>query len=990
LLKYCLLITAVVALHSIGWSQVTVSGKVTADGQPLIGVSIAIQGTSIGTVTDFDGTYSLDIPGNSAILEYSYLGYRTETFVANQDNNQIDVVMQEDIASLDEIVVTGLASTVKRSNLAHSVASIDAKALTGVTSQSTMEGALYGKFKGAEIRSNSGAPGGGFSVKLRGVTSIFGDQQPLYIVDGIYIDNSAISLGTNVVSAAAGGGNTATNQDDASNRIADIDPEDVESIEILKGASAAAIYGSRAAGGVVIITTKRGVAGKTRIQLSQTSGIVRPISLLGDRGWDQAKITENFGADEAARASRNGINDYEAELFDHNRYSGTTRLNISGGDAKTKFFVGGTYKDENGLVENTGYQKTSGRININHKLATPLNLTVTSNYINSRSDRGFFNNGNTNTTVGYALAFTRPWDNLFPDAEGNYPANPRVGSNVLETVNLVTNSEKINRFIGGGKLDWDIFTGNNQNLKAVIAGGIDNYTLRSTGIFPQNLSFYRDPASLGGVSISGSTVNFNTNLSAFLVHYIYTPGGLSFRTQAGVTKENFNLNTVVTTATGLNGSQTNVDQAASVSGFQNREIQEDKGFFVQEEVNWNDRILVTVGLRGDKSSNNGDPNELFFYPKASLALNLHEFDFWGSGVISNLKLRGAFGQSGRFANFPDRFNALEGTLIGLNSGLQTVNLRGNTSVTPEIQQEIEVGADIGLLDNRLNFDITYYRKSIDDLLLRAQIPTSTGYTRQVVNAGELANKGWEIGLEATPVTGEFNWTTSVNWWTNESEVTRLDIPAFNLGGFAASLGQYRIQEGRSATQIVGTINTSDCLEADCSDLDPDGDGFRVYGDAEADFNMSFFNTLNWKNFELSFLWHWKEGGDGINLSTLLWDLAGLTWDYDDKTLDPSGEQGNGDFRLGSWFAGDTGPWIEDTGYLRLREVGLYYTIPRETLGDVVGLKLGLSGMNLVNIFDYNSYDPEVSNFGGNVLANTVEVTPFPSSKRMNFHIIATF
>ena len=218
----------------------------------------------------------------------------------------------------------------------------------------------------------------------------------------------------------------------------------------------------------------------------------------------------------------------------------------------------------------------------------------------------------------------------------------------------------------------------------------------------------------------------------------------------------------------------------------------------------------------------------------------------------------------------------------------------------------------------------------------------------------------------------------------------VDVDAFNEGGFAASLGQYRIQEGKSATQIVGTFNPDDCLTEDCSDFDPDGDGFRVYGNAEPDFNLSWSNSISFKGLELSFLWHWKQGGDAINLSTLLYDLGGLTWDYDDLTLDPAGETPNGDFRTSQWFAGDSGPWIEDNGYIRLREIGLYYNVPSSVFKDIADIKIGVSGRNLINIFDYNSYDPEVSNFGGNVLANAIEVTPFPAAKQINFHIKASF
>ncbi|MEL6134592.1 MAG: TonB-dependent receptor plug domain-containing protein, partial [Bacteroidota bacterium] len=447
----------------------------------------------------------------------------------------------------------------------NSVASIDAEKLTGITNQQTMDGALYGKFKGAEIRANSGAPGGGISVRLRGVTSVFGDQQPLFIVDGVYVDNSTVSLGTNVVTAAAGGGNAATNQDDASNRIADIDPEDIENIEILKGASAAAIYGSRAAGGVVIITTKRGRAGRTRVSLSQTSGITRPIRLLGTRDWTPELVGQEFGTEDSLLFLQNGNLDYESQLYDRTGYLNTTRLNVSGGNAKTSFFLGGTFKSEDGIVENTGYEKASARVNIDHRFNEWLDVKVTNNYINSTADRGLFNNGNTNTTIGYALAFTKPWVDLRPDENGNYPANAAVGSNVLETVALTTNRERVNRYIGGITTNVRLLSTERNQIKLLLRGGLDQYALTTTGLFPSALTFYQDPQSLGGVSIQGNTINTNTNLEAFLVHTYYGNNNLSLRTQVGVQQLDFNRNTIISTATGLNGSQTNLDQAANIA-----------------------------------------------------------------------------------------------------------------------------------------------------------------------------------------------------------------------------------------------------------------------------------------------------------------------------------------------------------------------------------------------------------------------------------------
>lgn len=960
-----------------------ITGNITdgATGQPLAGANIIIKGTSTGTTSDFDGNFSINVNGFPVTLVISSLGFQSIEEVLDQART-VNVTLEESATSLDEVVITGLASTTKRSNLANTVASISAGDLAGVTTQSGFDSALAGKFTGAEIKANSGAPGGGLSMRLRGVTSVFGDQQPLFIVDGVYVDNSTISMGNNIVSEAAGGGNPSNTQDDASNRIADIDPEDIESVEILKGASAAAIYGSRAAGGVVIIKTKRGKLGLPKVSFSQTVGFRSPTQLLGLRDYTQAQITALGGPNNPT------LRDYEAELFDHVRVSSTSRFSTSGANEKTDYFFGVTHKNEPGLVDNTGYEKSAVRLNIGQKFNDWLDLYVTSNYINSTSDRGFFNNGNANRTIGYALAFTYPWEDLSP-VDGAYPSGG-AGSNVLETVALITNREEVNRFIGSATSNIRLLNTDMHKLKLVLEGGFDQYTLRSTSIFPRALSYFRSDTSLRGVSISGTTVNTNFNLSAFLVYDLKLNDALSFSTQAGTFLQDFDRNTVITIATGLNGSQTNLGQSTNVSTQQIIRPQQDTGFFVQEEINYDDKIIGTVGIRGDKSTNNGDVNKMYYYPKANLAINLHEFDFWTLDEISYLKPRIAYGESGRFANFNDRFSLMNAQLIGGNSGLSPANLRGNPNVGPERQSELEYGLDFGLFNRKYNFEVTFYNKTIDDLLIQLDAPASSGFTTEVRNAGELENKGIELSLNADIIdTGDFSWGTSLKWWKNKSEITRLDAPSFTEGGFAASLGTFLIQEGKSATQIVGTYDATKYTAAEIAERDPEGDGFFVYGNAEPDFQMSWNNQLSYKNFDLTFLWHWKKGGDNINLTTLLYDLAGTTWDFNDSGLDPSGQLSNGDYRVSQAFV-NPDPAIEDGGYLRLREIGLYYTLPKGLTRHADMIRVGISGRNLINIFDYNSYDPEVSNFGNNVLANNVEVTPYPTSKFVNLHLNINF
>lgn len=965
-------------------AQTDVSGVVTdSNGDPLIGASVIVKGTTVGTITDIDGSYRLTAPAGATELEVSYLGFGS-SILSIADGNYGSIMLSEDSNQLDEIVITGLGTTVQRKNLANSVAKVDAAALTAVAPASTVESALYGKFKGAEIKAASGAPGGGVSFKLRGLTSINGSSQPLVIIDGIYMDNSSTPAGLNIVSAAAGGGST-SNQDNPSNRLSDLSPEDIESVEILKGASAAAIYGSRAAGGVVIITTKRGEAGKTKVTISQSLGQTSQLRKLGIRDWTEERVLNSAFAGAIDDFRNNGITNYEDLLYGNKGALSNTRLSMSGGSNDTKFYFGMSHKDEEGIVTNTGYRKTSARLNIDHKLSDMFDVSVSTNYINSSADRGFFNNDNSGTTMGISFTSTPAFASLEADpATGLFPSNPYAPSNFLETAALVTNNEGVNRFLGGATLTAKLFTTDKSSFKVLLRGGSDFYTLNTTALFPNSLQFQRDGAGLNGVSVQGTTTNLNTNIAAIAVHSYYGDR-MSFTTSGGVTQEDFNRNTILGEATNLIGAETNLDQAGNRNVTQGRRIQQDKGFFIQEEINFGDKILATLGVRGDKSSNNSDVNQLYFYPKANVAVNLHNLGLLPSdGMINLLKLRVAYGESGNFARFGAKSTILNSTIVDGQAGVIVPTLLGNASVGPERQKELEFGVDLGLA-NRISLDATYYIKNVEDLLLNADVPSSTGFSQQVTNAAQMQNRGIELGLNIGVINNEnLTWGSRIGWWKNQAEVTELLVPAFTTGGFADFLGNFLVKEGFSPTTIIGVGPNPDVT------LNGDGEPtLQIFGNAEPDFQMSWANNISMGNLDFTFLWHWKNGGSNINLSTLLFDLNETTHDFDDMGVDPNGELANGPYRL-SVLGANTEPYIEDASYLRLREVGLYYTIPATFINGADNLKIGVSGNNLLNFFSYNSYDPEVSNFGSGGLSTGVEVTPFPSSKRWDVHASLSF
>jgi TonB-linked SusC/RagA family outer membrane protein len=982
--KLIFILVSFLMLPSMVWSQVTIRGTVrdASSGNPLESATVSIRGTNSSTVTNSQGVFTISVANTSEQLVVSFVGYLSQTVNAT---NGISVQLQPDNSRLNEVIVSGLATTIKRSNLANAVATVSAEQLVGGAQQSTVDGALYGKFTGVNISENSGAPGGGMTVKLRGITSIVGNSQPLFIVDGIIYDNSIIHNGNNFITEAAAQGSTVL-QDNPTNRIADLDPNDIERIEVLKGASAAAIYGSKAAAGVVIITTKRGQAGKTRIHLSQAIGSQFQLHKLGQRQWDEAKVFAKFkqtGVD-YYNAHNGKEYDYEKELYGQHGIMVDSRLSVSGGNDKTTYYAGFTRNHDDGIVKHTGYDKKSFRLNLTQKITDNLDLSITSNYIESRSDRGLFGNDNTGASMGVAFVSTPSWVDLHPDAQGNYPNNPFHTSNFLQTRDLTTNREEVNRTTTGGALTWKAFTGQRNSLKFIVNGGVDFYNMSTIGIYPATLQFEKDGHGTNGASIYGSTKTRNSNYSVFVVEEFKPTDKMSFRTQAGIDESRINLNNVLATATQIIGTQTNVNQSGAIQVDQDKIIQLDRGFFVQEEFNYHDLFIATLGLRGDKSSRNGDPNKLYYYPKASAAFNINQLPSFQSELINQLKLRVAYGQSGNFAPFGATYTPLVPSIFNGSTGSVISATRGNDKLNPERQKELEAGFDASVYHNRLSIEFTYYHKSVSDLILNVQVPSSSGFTTAWGNLAAIRNKGVEIGIRGVPIeTKDFNWTETVQFWKNNAVVTQLGVPPFNLGGFGASLGTYRIEKGKSPTQIVGIADP-----ATDKHIDPSS-GLAKFGDGEPKFQTTFLQELTYKNWEFSALVHWKAGGQNINLTMLLTDLPGTSPDYDEHTLDPTHQLDNGDYRL-SRVGLSASQYIQDAWYVRIRELALSYHLPKEWFKNVADVKIGFSGRNLFNWFTYKSYDPEQSNFGSGAISSNVEVTPFPSAKSYNFNLTVDF
>ena len=954
------LIILLVAGMGFAHSQ-TLSGKITDSetGEPLPGAQVFVKGTFVGTTTDVNGAYSLDVDGSVTVV-IAYIGYKTQEVATSGGSG--DFAMEQDVLRQDEVVVTGLVSTVKRRNAANAVASVSGDDLVNAPTQ-TLDQALSGQFAGVNIRRNTGAPGGGVNVNLRGQSTLTGSTQPLYVIDGVIVNNDANQSGIDVVTAATGAGSSRP-QGQPTNRIGDINPNDIESIEVLKGASAAAIYGAKASNGVIIIKTKRGRGGKTKFNFSTKTGQSSLLRKMGHRVFETyAEAEEQYGADVAslgnnASGSWAGNDfDYEEILYGETGQLTEHTLSAVGGDESTQFYLGGQYMDEGGIIKNTGYKKLSGRMNVDHRLSEKAKVSVSTNLIRSEADRGVTGNDNTNMTYGFSIGFTPSFiDIRDTDGDGVYPINPTNPSNPLETAEYFVNNEVTHRALGSMTFDYNLYRASNMDLGFLAVAGADFYNQENEVFIPPFLQI-ESSKDEAGQSVMTTTDNLNTNLSLNLVHKMKM-SGMNFNTTAGLQYETYDWNSVFVHATGMIPTQTNVDKASSQSVYHDRKKRQDRGQFFQEEVTVGDNLYVAFSMRGDVSSTMGDTETKEWYPKAAASYQLGEF-----AVFDNLKLRGAFGQTGNMPQSKAKYTTMSSSNIGGINGLVASSTRGNASIKPERTTEMEFGMDFSLMNGLASVEATMYQQDIEDLILLVDLPPSSGASYAWENGGEMTTNGMEFALGLNPTAlvsvGGLDWNFHMTYYTNESEVTKLTVDPYNFGGFATFLGTYRIEEGYSPTAIVGSEMT---------------DGKHdVLGDENPDYRISFRNSFSFGPVSLSFLIDRKEGGSAINLANLIYDLGGTTVDFEE----------NGGDRLANLGA-VTAPYIESTSYTALRDLSMTYTLPSSmTEGFGISyLQVGLSARNWWMQSDYRGLSPEVSQFGNEAVGGSVDTNPFPLSKSM--------
>ncbi|WP_037318291.1 SusC/RagA family TonB-linked outer membrane protein [Salegentibacter sp. Hel_I_6] len=956
-------------------TEYTFEGTVTDKNTniPLSGVSVFLENTNRGASTDFDGNYSFTatLEEGDYTLIADYIGFKTQRVQLELGpNNMIttNFELTEDLLNLDEVVITGNVIGTNKRALAINLSSVDADNLTNNASVQ-VDQALQGKITGALVTQNSGDPAGGISVVLRGASSL-GGNQPLYILDGVILNNSSNEL-------VDIGGNS-------QNRLADLNPEDIARIEVIKGAAASAIYGSRANNGVVQIFTKKGKSGETKFNFNSS---IRTSSLRKEIDYNTAPLAWEDPFD------RNNLNTVPTERFNLQDEIFETGigienyLSISGGNDDTQYYVSASQTDNEGIVKNTDFNRVNFKTNIVQQAFDWLKVTGDFNY--SRSTSQDVPNGGINAAYGAITGFLFSDNSInpAPNESGVYPVTsllvPR--TNPAEAVNRFDFGNKTNRFITSFKLDADI----TENLKASYVFGLDYYNQSATAFLPVN-----NTSSIGdGFARRSDRNNFQYNSDLNLSYAVDLSDDIESTTIVGGTYQFQETETISIQATGLPP----VVQTATSGGI--LEQGESRipftlwGGFVQQTFGYKNKLYVNGALRTDGSSVFAEDQRNQLYAKAGFSYIISEENFWQQSLgetFNTLKFRAAWGQSGGLGALPafSRFtNFTPGSINGQNSLILGTQL-GNIDASPERQSETEIGFDAGLFNGRIGIEFTYYQQEVSDLLLNRELAPSAGFGSRFESVGTLENSGVEIMLRANPIrTDNFNWNVSTTYTSNENEITNVAGQQFALAG---SFSTNYVIEGESLGVFRGSFyerdNSGEIVLDDAGypvrGTNEDGSTAKVIGDPNPDWFGSLINEFSYKNFNFRFQFDAVQGFDVFNWNRRLLDnvIFGGGSNVGEELL------GNRPKAYGGAQAGIFEEFVEDGSFVKLREVSLSYTI-KDPMKYIDNVRFNLVGRNLISWDNYSGWDPEVNTGGqGNVRGFDFGAVPIPRTYQFGINV----
>ncbi len=963
----------------------TLKGIVTDNIGPVPGVSVQIKNTNLGETTDFDGNYKLNVKLNAGnyTLVFRSLGLVSkelkltlgaETEIVN------DVTMNSDILGLDEVVITGAGALTAKKQLGNTISSVKGLAISESASVD-VTGGLSGKLAGIQVTQNSGDPAGGISVRLRSASTVNGSSDPLYIIDGVIVNNNSTDvLGTTSV---------------VQNRLSDISPQDIDRIEVIKGAAAAAIYGSRASNGVVQIFTKKGQTGEPVITVSSS---VNFNSLRKKRefneepfDWASSDIT-NLDKIPATRY------DYQDMVFDNS--TGTDNyVSISGGKENTNYFASFSHLQNNGILKSTDYERQSGRVRVNQVINDWVSASFGTYFSSSKSNDQ--PNGGYVAGILPTILFTNNTINPNADADGNYPTMTFY-PNILEYIENFEFTQENKRTISDLQLTLNPADG----LKVTYILGYDNSESLGNSYIPIGTT----TIALGKASTSSiNTTQLNSDLNASLDKNINnnikstTTGGFSWQSDKTM------LSSISASGLALGVKTTN--GAASISTNESRSERSFWGGFLQQTFGFNDKLFVTGAIRLDGSSVFGKDERNQFYPKASMSYLISEEDFWENNFgssINSFKVRAAWGQAGNLTAIGpfDRLSNYAAMSIDGSSGLIAPTRLGNADLKPERQTESEFGIDMGLFDNKVGIELTYYQQDIEDLLLARTLSPSTGFGSRVENIGTMTNKGFEALITATPIqTNNFSWSVTGTFSTNKNEVNNIEGEQFSIGNFGFSVakngqplgifyqGFYARNADGSLLLTAGGLPQREKGSYDTNgnpvpERDPSGQPSgallsKVIGDPNPDFIASLINELKYKNFSFRLQFDAVQGVD-----VLSWDTR-MFYRFGGGPQTASELRGESVRGTGAANFGIAESYIEDGSYIKLREVAASYSL-KDPLKGIDNVKFTLTGRNLFSIDNFSGYDPEVNMDGqsNGARGGIMGLVPIPSV--IKFGVTATF
>lgn len=973
-----------------------ITGKVTQLGTdaPLTEVTVSVVGQQIGTLTNEQGEFRIRVPSGEIVLAARQIGFKRVTARVAAGQTSVTFQLERDALQLEGVTVTGQATSVDRRVAATAVAAVSGAELNRVPARS-VESNLAGKVAGARISENSGAPGGGAQIQIRGATSVLGQGDPLYVVDGVIISNASNSSGGSSITRA--GGSSASTQDQVVNRLADLNPNDIESIEVLKSAAASAIYGSRATNGVVVITTKRGKAGKTSWNVTQRLGTqALQRSLSSRRFATLADVTPWVGGPEGLAAATEACTpncpwyDWQGDLYGRVDPSWETVVSASGGVNNTRFFASATDRQESGIQINTGARRTGARVNLDQTIGTKLTASVGLDITRNFLQRGLGNNDNAGLSPTYLFGYTPAIIDLAtrnPET-GRYPLMPFNGggsgtSNPFEVLRAITQDETVWRQSGNLRLGYMLLDAPRNTIQLSYLGGVDRFQQEGYQYSPNFLQFEPADGFLGTAAQNNiSSYQFNQGVNAVWTWTPSTSFITSATTSIGGSYEVQSQNVYRIRGRGLIPTVRVPQGATDVLIAQGITEFRDQSYYINEQLLLLDeKLALNVGLRADRSSANGDRARFYQFPKYS---GSYRFESPFTDKIDGIKLRAAWGQSGNRPRFGDRdILYANGGLIGGQGSLVSAGLLGSTTVRPEVMNELEFGTDASFFGGRVGFEFTRYQRKITDLLLTFPLPPSSGLGNQIINGGQLSVLGTEAVLSAVPIrTRSFEWTSRVIFNANAQFVDSIPVPAFNVpGSFGASYGRNRIVQGTRSTMIWGNAPLG--VNGAVRDT--------MLFDSNPVHQTTFNNEFSFKAFSVAVLADWRNGGFVSNMTNNLFDEGGQSRDFDNPAPADAaaGVTKLGEHRYGQFAAGDIRPYVQKGSFVKIREVTVNYQAPTSLANRIAGassMRFTASARNLALFTDYWSFDPEFNNFGNTNFNRFIDLGPFPSSRQFFFSV----